>query len=43
MKITDVRPWVINVGSARSDGAAARRVVRPLVFVEVSTDEGITG
>jgi len=43
MKITDVRPWVVNVGAASSDGAAARRVVRPLVFVELSTDEGITG
>ena len=43
MKITDVRPWVVNVGGAGSDGAAARRVVRPPVFVEGSTDESILG
>ena len=43
MKYTGVRPWIVDVGAAQSDRATARRVVRPLVFVEVSTDEGITG
>ena len=37
MKITGVRPWVVN----REE--SPRRPARPLVFVEVSTDEGITG
>ena len=37
MKITHVRPWVVN------REASPRRPARPLVFVEVSTDEGITG
>ena len=37
MKITGVRPWIVN----REE--SPRRPARPLVFVEVSTDEGVTG
>ena len=38
MKITAVRPWIVDTASDDP-----RRQPRPLVFVEVSTDEGLTG
>ncbi len=38
MKITGVRPWIVDTASDDP-----RRPPRPLVFVEVSTDEGLTG
>ena len=38
MKITAVRPWIVDISSDDP-----RRQPRPLVFVEVSTDEGLTG
>ena len=44
MKITGVRSWIVGVEQQPSPGpAAGGPPPRPLVFVEVSTDEGVTG
>ena len=40
MKITEVRPWIVDTAPDRD---SPQRSGRNLVFVEVSTDEGITG
>ena len=40
MKITEVRPWIVDTAPDRD---SPQRFGRNLVFVEVSTDEGITG
>ena len=43
MRISGIRPWVVDVGARQGESTASRRLARPLVFVEVSTDEGVTG
>ena len=45
MKITNVRSWIVEVpqGPPPGDKAAVPQRVRPLVFVQVDTDEGVTG
>ena len=45
MKITKVTPWVVSFPWEMRVGAQQKKVVRDrqLVFVQVDTDEGITG
>jgi galactonate dehydratase len=43
MKITEIRPWIVDVAGRDEGSKAGGRPAKPLVFVEVSTDEGITG
>ena len=43
MKITEIRPWIVDVAGRDEGSNAGRRPAKALVFVEVSTDEGITG
>ena len=45
MKITNVRPWIVKIPIDQNPGAGTVRVPseRILVFVQVDTDEGITG
>lgn len=45
MKVTNVRPWIIEVDWDNRPGSKKQRdpVKRRLVFVQVDTDEGITG
>ena len=45
MKITNIRPWIVKIPIDQNPGAGTVRAPgeRTLVFVQVDTDEGITG
>lgn len=42
MKISSVKPWLVNVPAHSADVASSRRK-RQFVFVQITTDDGLTG